>query len=44
MPAILSAANEQAVELLLTKEIDFLDIPVVLEKVMDKAWREEMHT
>eukprot|EP00913_Durusdinium_trenchii_P018208 g17106.t1 len=37
MPAILSAANEQAVELLLTKEIDFLDIPAVLEKVMDKA-------
>eukprot|EP00435_Cladocopium_sp_Y103_P010265 s3130_g2.t1 len=36
MPAILSAANEQAVELLLTKEIDFLDIPSVLEKVMDK--------
>lgn len=37
MPAILSAANEQAVELLLTKEIDFLEIPLVLEKVMDKA-------
>jgi len=37
MPAILSAANEQAVELLLTKEIDFLDIPSVLEKVMEKA-------
>ncbi|CAE7021730.1 dxr, partial [Symbiodinium sp. KB8] len=36
MPAILSAANEQAVELLLTKEIDFLEIPLVLEKVMDK--------
>jgi 1-deoxy-D-xylulose-5-phosphate reductoisomerase len=37
MPAILSAANEQAVELLLTKVIDFLDIPVVLEAVMGKA-------
>ena len=37
MPAILSAANEQAVELLLTKEIDFLDMPSVLEKVMEKA-------
>lgn len=41
MPAILSAANEQAVELLLTKEIDFLDIPSVLEKVMDKAEAEK---
>ncbi|CAE8677962.1 unnamed protein product [Polarella glacialis] len=37
MPAILSAANEQAVELLLTKVIDFLDISVVLEKAMDMA-------
>lgn len=37
MPAILSAANEQAVELLLTKVIDFLDIPKVLEAVMGKA-------
>lgn len=41
MPAILSAANEQAVELLLTKEIDFLDIPKVLEAVMDKAEAEK---
>eukprot|EP00405_Crypthecodinium_cohnii_P017840 CAMPEP_0206460188 /NCGR_PEP_ID=MMETSP0324_2-20121206/24617_1 /ASSEMBLY_ACC=CAM_ASM_000836 /TAXON_ID=2866 /ORGANISM="Crypthecodinium cohnii, Strain Seligo" /LENGTH=510 /DNA_ID=CAMNT_0053931871 /DNA_START=115 /DNA_END=1647 /DNA_ORIENTATION=+ len=37
MPAILSAANERAVELLLNKTIDFLDIPGVLEKVMEKA-------
>lgn len=37
MPAILSAANERAVELLLNKTIDFLDIPVVLEAVMEKA-------
>lgn len=37
MPAILSAANERAVELLLAKDIDFLDIPTTLEAVMDKA-------
>lgn len=41
MPAILSAANEQAVELLLTKKIDFLDIPGVLEGVMEKAEKED---
>jgi len=41
MPAILSAANEQAVELLLTKEIDFLDIPGTLEAVMKKAEEED---
>jgi len=41
MPAILSAANEQAVELLLTKEIDFLDISKVLEAVIDKAEAEK---
>lgn len=40
MPAILSAANERAVELLLSKEIDFLDIPHVLEAVMEKAEKE----
>lgn len=39
MPAILSAANEQAVEMLLNKDIDFLDIPGVLEAVMDEAER-----
>merc|ERR1712151_183014 len=37
MPAILSAANEKAVELLLDKKLEFLDIPRVLEKVMEKA-------
>merc|ERR1719210_1773140 len=41
MPAILSAANEQAVELLLSKKIDFLEIPGVLEAVMDKAEKED---
>jgi len=37
MPAILSAANERAVELLLSKEIDFLEIPGTLEAVMEMA-------
>mmetsp|Transcript_5442 Transcript_5442/g.16104 ORF Transcript_5442/g.16104 Transcript_5442/m.16104 type:complete len:493 (-) Transcript_5442:24-1502(-) len=37
MPAILSAANEKAVELLLAKDIDFLEIPGVLEAVMERA-------
>lgn len=40
MPAILSAANEKAVELLLNKDIEFLDIPKVLEAVMDVAEKE----
>jgi len=37
MPAILSAANERAVELLLAKKLEFLEIPDVLETVMDRA-------
>eukprot|EP00427_Karlodinium_veneficum_P017525 CAMPEP_0169122770 /NCGR_PEP_ID=MMETSP1015-20121227/33411_1 /TAXON_ID=342587 /ORGANISM="Karlodinium micrum, Strain CCMP2283" /LENGTH=511 /DNA_ID=CAMNT_0009186027 /DNA_START=128 /DNA_END=1663 /DNA_ORIENTATION=- len=37
MPTILSGANEEAVELLLTKELEFMDIPKTLEAVMDKA-------
>lgn len=41
MPAILSAANERAVELLLSKEIDFLEIPGTLEAVMKLAEEEE---
>lgn len=41
MPAILSAANEMAVELLLDKTIDFLDIPGVLEAVMEQAEKED---
>eukprot|EP00929_Paragymnodinium_shiwhaense_P079539 TRINITY_DN4143_c0_g1_i1.p2 TRINITY_DN4143_c0_g1~~TRINITY_DN4143_c0_g1_i1.p2 ORF type:complete len:524 (+),score=159.39 TRINITY_DN4143_c0_g1_i1:89-1660(+) len=40
MPAILSAANEKAVELLLNKDLEFLDIPKVLEAVMDVAEKE----
>mmetsp|Transcript_107193 Transcript_107193/g.189542 ORF Transcript_107193/g.189542 Transcript_107193/m.189542 type:complete len:536 (-) Transcript_107193:101-1708(-) len=37
MPCILSGANEQAVEMLLSKELEFMDIPKTLEAVMDKA-------
>merc|ERR1711988_1959335 len=37
MPCILSGANEQCVELLLAKELEFMDIPRTLEAVMDKA-------
>jgi 1-deoxy-D-xylulose-5-phosphate reductoisomerase len=37
MPTILSGANEQAVEMLLSKEIEFMDIPSILEAVMDEA-------
>jgi 1-deoxy-D-xylulose-5-phosphate reductoisomerase len=36
MPAVLSAANEQAVALFLEEKIQFLDIPKVIEKVCDK--------
>lgn len=37
MPAILSAANDQAVELMLARKLNFLDIPAVLKSVMDRA-------
>jgi 1-deoxy-D-xylulose-5-phosphate reductoisomerase len=36
MPAVLNAANEQAVALFLEEKIQFLDIPKVIEKVCDK--------
>jgi 1-deoxy-D-xylulose-5-phosphate reductoisomerase len=36
MPAVLNAANEQAVALFLAEKIGFLDIPNVIEKVCDK--------
>ncbi|AFY94582.1 1-deoxy-D-xylulose-5-phosphate reductoisomerase [Chamaesiphon minutus] len=36
MPAVLNAANEQAVALFLSEKIHFLDIPKVIEKVCDK--------
>ena len=35
MPAVLNAANEQAVALFLEEKISFLDIPRVIEKVCD---------
>jgi 1-deoxy-D-xylulose-5-phosphate reductoisomerase len=36
MPAVLNAANEQAVALFLEEKITFLDIPKLIEKVCDK--------
>jgi 1-deoxy-D-xylulose-5-phosphate reductoisomerase len=36
MPAVLNAANEQAVALFLEEKIQFLDIPKVIDKVCDK--------
>ncbi len=36
MPAVLNAANEVAVELFLAYEIGFLDIPRIIESVMNK--------
>ena len=36
MPAVLNAANEQAVALFLAEKITFLDIPTVIEKVCDR--------
>jgi 1-deoxy-D-xylulose-5-phosphate reductoisomerase len=36
MPAVLNAANEQAVELFLDEKIQFLDIPRLIEQVCDR--------
>jgi 1-deoxy-D-xylulose-5-phosphate reductoisomerase len=36
MPAVLNAANEQAVALFLAEQIQFLDIPQTIERVCDK--------
>ena len=36
MPAVLNAANEQAVALFLAEKIQFLDIPKTIERVCDK--------
>ncbi len=36
MPAVLNAANEQAVALFLEEKIQFIDIPRVIEKVCDR--------
>jgi len=37
MPCIFSGANEQAVEMMLNKDMEFMDIPGILEAVLDKA-------
>lgn len=37
MPAVLNAANEQAVALFLEKKVGFLDIPRLIETVCDRA-------
>jgi 1-deoxy-D-xylulose-5-phosphate reductoisomerase len=37
MPAVLNAANEQAVSLFLEEKIGFLDIPCLIERVCDRA-------
>ncbi|WP_036482521.1 1-deoxy-D-xylulose-5-phosphate reductoisomerase [Myxosarcina sp. GI1] len=39
MPAVLNAANEQAVELFLDEQIEFLDIPRIIETVCDRFTR-----
>jgi 1-deoxy-D-xylulose-5-phosphate reductoisomerase len=36
LPAVLNAANEQAVALFLAEKIDFLDIPRLIEKICDR--------
>jgi len=36
MPAVLNAANEQAVSLFLQEKVKFVDIPYVIESVMEK--------
>jgi 1-deoxy-D-xylulose-5-phosphate reductoisomerase len=36
MPAVLNAANEQAVALFLDEKIEFLDIPKMIEYVCDR--------
>jgi len=36
MPAVLNAANEQAVALFLAEKIDFLDIPLLIEAICDR--------
>jgi 1-deoxy-D-xylulose-5-phosphate reductoisomerase len=36
MPAVLNAANEEAVALFLREEVHFLDIPRLIERVCDR--------
>ncbi|MGF1538111.1 MAG: 1-deoxy-D-xylulose-5-phosphate reductoisomerase [Elainellaceae cyanobacterium] len=42
MPAVLNAANEQAVALFLDEEIRFLDIPALIESVCDRHQRDHL--
>jgi 1-deoxy-D-xylulose-5-phosphate reductoisomerase len=42
MPAVLNAANEQAVALFLDEKITFLDIPKVIEKACDRFQSQNM--
>ncbi len=44
MPAVLNAANEQAVALFLEEKIQFLDIPKLIEKVCDKHQKDNCQT
>ncbi|KAF4653238.1 hypothetical protein FOL47_010617 [Perkinsus chesapeaki] len=41
-PAILSAANEKAVELFLNRKIKFMDIPKILDSVLNRAEAESI--
>ena len=44
MPAVLNAANEQAVALFLEEKIEFLDIPHLIEKVCDRHEKDNKAT
>ena len=44
LPAVMNAANEVAVEAFLKRQIGFLDIPRLIEKVMANHSREELTT
>jgi 1-deoxy-D-xylulose-5-phosphate reductoisomerase len=44
MPAVLNAANEQAVALFLEEKISFLDIPKLIEMVCDRHQNENRQT
>lgn len=44
MPAVLNAANEVAVSRFLNRDISFTDIPVVVERTMDRHCPSSLHT
>jgi 1-deoxy-D-xylulose-5-phosphate reductoisomerase len=44
MPAVLNAANEQAVALFLEEKIKFLDIPKIIEQTCDKHQADNRQT